>query len=180
MPQKILFLTELQLLGHVFFISNCEWCSDFIPKFWKISSRSKPGLLWWTLYHTVACQNPETDEEQILLEEALRTWRAFLCSGKLPPSLCFDNYAFLLNSCFGNRGKIIKYLLCQKVDLFYGTFSINQMFLPRNFPFKTRLDYSYSTFELINAKGSLPFWLLSNSLSCYWGTKLFKKRNRRR
>lgn len=52
------------------------------------------------------------------------------------------------------------------------------MFLPRNFPFKTQLDYSYSTFELINAKSSLPFWLLSNSLSCYWGTKLLKKRNR--
>lgn len=170
-------------MGCVFFISNYEQYCYFISKFWKISRRSKPGLFWITLYHTVARQNPERDGQQMLLEEALRTWKAFLCSGKLLPSLCFVNYAFLPNSCFGNRENIIKYLPCQKVYLFCSTFSINQMFLPRNFPFKTQLDYSYSTFELIKAESSLPFWLLPNSLSylyytyssTYWGTKLLKK-----
>lgn len=116
----------------------------------------------------------------MLREEALRTWKVFLCSGKLPPSLCFDNYAFLPNSCFRNMGKIIKYLLCHKVDLFCSTFSINQMFLPRNFPFKTQLDCSYSIFELINAESSLPFWLLPSSFISLPRSKTIKIRRRRR
>lgn len=91
--------------------------------------------------------------------------KTFLCPGKLPPSLCFANCAFLPNTWSGNRGKIIKYLLSLKVDLFCSTFSINQMFLPRKSPFKIQLDCSYCAFELINAESSLLVWLLPSFFS---------------
>lgn len=114
----------------------------------------------------------------MLLEEVLGAWNSFLCSGKLPPSLCFANYAFLLNRCFGNRGRIIKYLLCQKVDLCCSTLSINQMFLPRKSPLKIQLDYNYCTFALIDVESSLPFWLLPSSFSAYRATKLIRNRRK--
>lgn len=114
----------------------------------------------------------------MLLEEVLGAWNSFLCSGKLPPSLCFANCAFLLNRCFGNRGRIIKYLLCQKVDLCCSTLSINLMFLPRKSPLKIQLDYNYCTFALIDVESSLPFWLLPSSFSAYRATKLIRNRRK--
>lgn len=167
------FLIGLQLLGHLFFTWNCELCCDFIAKFWKISSRSKSGFLWQTLYHTVTHQNSVMDEQKMPLEDALRTW-SYPAESCHPRSLYFDNCAFLPNSCLGSRGNIIKYLLCQNVDLLYRAFSVNQMFLPTDFPFKTQPDSSYSTFGLIHAESSLPFWLFPSSLSNYWGSKLIK------
>lgn len=60
--------------------------------------------------------------------------------------------------------------------LVYGAFSVNEMFLPTNFLFKSQLDSSYSILDLTNAEISLLFCLLPSFLSAYQGTKVIIKK----
>lgn len=168
-------------MDHLIFVWNHELCCDH-----SVLENFQQDQTWISLTNTLPrCNSPKpsngwTENASRRCSEDMKSFPQDNCHSR---SLCFDNCAFLPNSCFGSRGKIIKYLWCQKVNLLDRAFSVNQMFPPTNFPFITQPDSSCSTFGLIHAESSLPFWLLPSSLSNYRGTKLItiiiKEQNRK-